>query len=807
MNNKIKTTLRYLWRNKLFTALNMIGLSIGISACWLVFSIVHYELSFDKKIPDIEHVHQIVSRQEFEGKKSSFAGVPLGMAPLLADESLDDALIVPIYNQNFERLSIPQDHEEEPLTLDEQEGIVGTRADYFQLLPYEWVAGNAETAFFQPNNLVLTEERARQYFPKNSSTELLGKVIVADTTQFVVSGVVRKLSFPSSFNAQVFMSIPDKEWHNQNWSGMNSNHTLYVKTKNQASLKRLLSMVIQRYQETAAKEHEKLGAKINFTSSPLKDKHFEKQFDTEGSSINKKVLYGLVMIGGFLLILACINYVNLSTSQMPQRAKEIGVRKTLGASPLYLTANFLVETLFTVLLALLLSWPIVELFRRIYPEFIPSGMEQFNNNWIVVLFLFILVLLVSLLGGLYPSYLINKVRSTDTLKGKIETKIKGTRFSLLKALIVFQFVIAQFFVVGALIIGQQLDFTLQKDLGFAHDAIVTIRMPYKSYQDADVDPFLYKQALSKYPEIANIALGHEPQNNSHWGDIYYFAADTGQVQLHAPRKYVDKDFVDLYHIELLAGRNIQQTDTMREVLINESTLKPLGISSPEQAVGHILTQDDNKIFSIVGVFKDFHQKSLHVKIEPLILGSSNKSGQLQTFHIKLPNDRNLWTKTFALMEKEWKIFYPNAPFEYKFADEKIKTLYGTEHRTAKLIDLATGVTIFISCLGLFGLATLTAFQRTKEIGIRKVLGASVSGIVAMLSKDFVKLVFVAIIIASPIAWWAMNKWLEDFAYRIDIEWWVFALAGFLAVVVALLTVSWQAVRAAVANPVDSLRDE
>jgi putative ABC transport system permease protein len=807
MNNKIKTTLRYLWRNKLFTALNMIGLSIGISACWLVFSIVHYELSFDKKIPDIEHVHQIVSRQEFEGKKSSFAGVTLGMAPLLVDESLDDALIVPIYNQYFERLFILQDHEEETLMLDEQGGIIGTRSDYFRLLPYEWIAGNAETAFLQPNNIVLTEERAQQYFPKNNITELLGKVILADTTQFVVSGIVKKLSFPSSFNAQVFLPIPEKDWNNHNWSGMNSNHTLYIKTKNQASLDHLLGTVRKRYQETAAEEHAKLGAKVYFTSFPLKDKHFEQQFDTGGGSIDKKVLYGLVMIGGFLLILACINYVNLSTSQMPQRAKEIGVRKTLGASPLYLTANFLIETLCTVLLALLLSWPIVELFRRIYPEFIPSEMEQFNNNWIVVLFLFILVLLVSLLSGLYPSYLVNKVRSIDTLKGKIETKIKGTRFSLLKALIVFQFVIAQFFVVGALIIGQQLDFTLHTDLGFEHDAVVNIRMPYKSYQNADVDPFLYKQALSKYPEIAGIAMGHEPQNQNHWGNLYYFTADTGQVQLSTPRKYIDKDYVDLYKIELLAGRNIQQSDTMRDILINEAALHALGLKEPEQAVGQVLIQHDNVTLPIVGVFKDFHQKSLRTKIEPLLLGSSGNSSQLQTFHIKLPNDRKKWDNAFATMEKEWKKFYPNAPFSYQFVDEKIRNLYETENRTAKLIGLATGVTIFISCLGLFGLATLTAFQRTKEIGIRKVLGASVSGIVTMLSKDFVRVVLIAIVIASPIAWWAMNKWLEDFAYRIDIEWWMFALAGVLAVSIALITISGQAIRAATANPVDSLRDE
>ncbi|MBD1427216.1 ABC transporter permease [Sphingobacterium arenae] len=807
IKNNIKTTLRYLWRNKLFTVLNIVGLSIGISACWMVFSIVHYEFNFDKDIPDAIDIYQIVSENEFEGKKGGFAGIPLGMAPLLADESLDGTLVVPIYSQYIERLSIQQEGEEEPLLLEEQTGIIGTRTTYFDLLPYEWLAGNTKTAFAAPNNIVLTTDRAKLYFPKSHPTELIGKVIMRDTTQLVVSGVVKSLPFPSSFNAQVFMPIPEKEWSNHDWLGMNSNHTLYVKAKNQASLQRLLDVVHKRYKETAYEEHATLGVKIQFGAFPLVDKHFERQYDPEGISADKKVIYGLIAIGGFLLILACINYINLSTAQVPQRAKEIGIRKTLGARPVSLTANFIVETLCITFCALLLSGPLVLFFQRVFPELMPNGIEHFDNSLPVGIFLFGLILLISFFAGLYPAYLINKVRSIETLKGRVETKIKGTRLTLRRSLIVFQFIIAQFFIVSALIIEQQLDYTLRSDLGFVHDAIVNIRMPYKSYQNNDVDPFLYKQALKKYPEIAGIAMGHEPQSDNHWGNLYYYTADTGRIQLHIPRKYIDNDYLNLYQIELLAGRNIQQTDTMRNVMVNETALKVLGLSSPEQIIGQHLIQHEGASLRVVGVFKDFHQKSLRTEIEPLLLGSSQDPGELQIFHIKMPNDRRQWKKTLATMEKEWKTFYPNAPFEYKFADEKIKTLYETEHRTAKLIDLATGVTIFISCLGLFGLATLTAFQRTKEIGIRKVLGASVTGIVGLLSKDFVQLVVIAIVIASPIAWYAMNNWLADFAYRIAIQWWMFALAGLLAVIVALLTVSYRAIKAARANPVDSLRDE
>src|SRR5690606_14646568 len=455
---------------------------------------------------------------------------------------------------------------------------------YFDLLPYEWLAGNTKTAFAAPNNIVLTTDRAKLYFPKSHPTELIGKVIMRDTTQLVVSGVVKSLPFPSSFNAQVFMPIPEQEWSNHDWLGMNSNHTLYVKAKNQAYLQRLLDVVHKRYKETAYEEHATLGVKIQFGAFPLVDKHFERQYDPEGISADKKVIYGLIAIGGFLLILACINYINLSTAQVPQRAKEIGIRKTLGARPVSLTANFIVETLCITFCALLLSGPLVLFFQRVFPELMPNGIEHFDNSLPVGIFLLGLILLISFFAGLYPAYLINKVRSIETLKGRVETKIKGTRLTLRRSLIVFQFIIAQFFIVSALIIEQQLDYTLRSDLGFVHDAIVNIRMPYKSYQNNDVDPFLYKQALKKYPEIAGIAMGHAPQSDNHWGNLYYYTAGTGRIQLHIPRKYIDNDYLNLYQIVLLAGRNTHHTHTMRNVMVNGTALNALGLSSPEQII-------------------------------------------------------------------------------------------------------------------------------------------------------------------------------------------------------------------------------
>src|SRR5690606_21671058 len=391
-------------------------------------------------------------------------------------------------------------------------------------------------------------------------------------------------------------------------------------------------------------------------------------------------------------------------------AKEIGVRKTLGGTPQALIGNFLVETLVITVVALVLAIPMTGLFMAIFPEFIPEGMQAFTNPLGLIGFLALLLVVITLSAGIYPAWLITRVQTVQVLKGQGEKMIVGARLNFRKTLIVFQFVIAQVFIISALIIGQQLNYTLDKDLGFTHDAVLNIASPYRSDQGADIDPFIYKRALAQHPEIAGIALGHEPLNNNHWGTDLRIMADTSEVRVNMPRKYIDADYLDLYQIKLLAGTNIQQTDTLRDIIINDAARKAFGFKTPQAAVGQLVTMGGSSTqYPIVGVIADFHQKDLHVEIEPLALGASNKRSSLQTFNIKLPADRKQWKKAFAVMEEEWKAIYPNAPFEYRFNDERIKGLYESEHRMAKLIGLATGVTILVSCFGLFGLATLTAF--------------------------------------------------------------------------------------------------
>lgn len=809
LKNYIKTTLRHLWRQRLFTVLNVLGLAIGISASWIIYRMVDYEFSFDKNHPDSEQIFQIVSRaSSSDGTEGGFAGISKGLlSPLLNDISGLKA-VVPMYYRYSEIASINQG-QEKPLNFDNPEKQVGTLSSYFEMIPYKWLAGDSKTALDAPNKVVLTRSRAQQYFPDMPVQSALGKTIIYnDTLSVVVSGIVADLDYPSSFDAQEFFAISSQDLISDDWDEKNSANLLYIKLAKGGTPNAVLKQLNTINESYNKKNFEKYNYRTWYDALPLADKHFAVEYGSNTRTANKKVLYGLIGIAVFLIALACINYINLSTAQIPQRAKEIGIRKTLGSTPAMLINRFLGETLTITLLAILLSFLFSFFAFRLFSDFIPEGMQDFVNYKGMIVFGILLIAIVTVLSGIYPAWLITRVQTVNVLKGQAEKTMGGIRFNLRKSLIVFQFVVAQIFIISAVIIGQQLRYSLNKDFGFNHEAVLTIDVPFKIHINEEFKGRLsvLKQELEKHPEITAIALGELPMSDNMMATILTYQSDTGRIQQQVMFKNIDTDYIDLYNIPLLAGRNLQESDTTREYIINEVALKAFGFPTPESAIGKQLTNYNDKNLPITGVVRDFHEFSLKSGIEPAAFISEKNN--FRTLNIKLPASQpDQWEKAIQIIETEWKGVYPGVPFEYKFYDETIASLYQQERNTSKLVGAATGVTIFISCLGLFGLATLTAFQRTKEIGIRKVLGATVAGIVKTLSKDFVKLVFIAIVIASPIAWWAMDKWLQDFAYRVDIQWWMFAIAGVLAILIALFTVSSQALKAALVNPVDSLRDE
>jgi ABC-type antimicrobial peptide transport system permease subunit len=442
-------------------------------------------------------------------------------------------------------------------------------------------------------------------------------------------------------------------------------------------------------------------------------------------------------------------------------------------------------------------------------DLVPEGTLQHSGGPTAFLFIVLLLTIVTLLSGLYPARIIAKVEAVSIMRGQGVWTAGHNRLTLRKSLIVFQFVIAQLFIVGAVIIGGQLNYTLKKDLGFNKEAIVLVKIPWKLTRNKlyEGKQFPLADELRKQAGVQALSIGTEPMTTNYSSSpLDYSGSDTkAPVKRQIYKKWVDTSYIRLYNMKLLAGRNLHASDTTNEYIINETAMKAFGFSTPQEAVGKIIGRGDKK-FPIVAVVKDFHLRDFYTTIDPMALMADKRSQN--TLNIKLNGtDPAKWQQTLKAIEQKWYAFYPPETFSFKFYDETLEAMYKQERNLSKLINMVTAISIVISCLGLFGLVTLTAFQRTKEIGIRKVLGASVAGIVSLLSSEFVKLVLIALVIASPIAWWAMSKWLEDFAYRIHIQWWMFGLTGLAAITIALFTVSFQAIKAALTNPVKSLRSE
>ncbi|AUD00620.1 permease prefix domain 2-containing transporter [Spirosoma pollinicola] len=813
--NYIKIARRQLWRNRLFTALNVVGLSIGLSACWVIYRIVSFDFSFDTQNPNRDRIVRVVSRFVFDGKEQGNPGSPLPMANAVRKELSGVDRAIPIWEEGIEHVQIPQ-LTGKPVQFTDVKNVIATDSNYFRMVPYQWLAGNARRALSRPNQVVITQSRAAQYFPGLLPQQLINKTITYwDSVNVQIAGVVADLPYASDFTGQEFLSIPTikKEIGKNEWGNTNSDVQLFLMLSDKADPKQLekqVNLLSGKYSNEILKQWGSF--KRWHLLQPLADLHFGIDYRERARRANKNVLYGLIGLAGFILALAVVNYVNMASAQVPQRAREIGIRKVLGSRRRPLIVQFLGETAAITLLAFGLAFVFSNFFFTKFSDLIPEGIDQHINWPWLVLFLAGLLISVTLLSGLYPAWLITRFQPVAVLRGQTGYAVTegSNRLTLRKSLIVFQFFIAQLFIVGSFIVNQQLNYSLQADLGFVRDAVVTASTPWKPDETNRANRrFALKQELQKLPGISAVSLGDQPASSGYSSNVHQYVGKKGKVELNIFRKHVDTDFIPFYKLPLLAGRNLQPSDTVREYVLNETAVKAFGFERPQDAIGAIIKEnggDANRTVPIVGVVRDFHTRSFKEKIQPTALMTNRENAN--TFNIKLAsgNPEN-WQHTLAEINTVWKQFYPDDPFDYKFYDQTLEEFYKQERQLSRVVNLATGIAILISCLGLFGLATLMAYQRTKEIGIRKILGASVTGIVALLSKGFLKLVIIAILIASPLAWYGMDKWLQDFAYRIDIEWWVFVLTALLAIGIALLTVGFQSVKAALMNPVKTLRSE
>jgi putative ABC transport system permease protein len=814
--NYFIVAFRNFWRNKVFSAINVLGLSIGISAALVIFLIVFYELSFDKFERDKDRIYRVVLDASFSGTEGHSAGVQAPLGAAIENEVTGVEQTVPIFQFQGDataKVAVATGNRNKQVIYKKQPNIVFTNQQYFQLLNYKWIAGTPGLAMSDPFSIVLTESRAKQYFPSLPAADIIGKHLTYnDDLTATVTGIVQDLNETTAFTANEFISLATIAQTNLQdhfmmtvWNDWMIYSQLYVKlskdisaAQTEAQLKNLLN----KYNKNANKDARNT---MSFHLQPLSDVHFNSNYASPGQRIaNKSTLYGLLTIAGFLLLLGCINFINLTSAQSIQRAKEIGIRKTIGSSKSQLIIQFLSETFVITIIATFLSVILTPLLLRMFADFIPPGLH-FNlfHQPELILFLFLLIIVVSFLSGLYPALILSGYKPALVLKNQAFVASGQTRNAWVrKTLTVSQFVVAQFFIIATVMVSRQINYSMNADLGFKKDAILTFEAPHDTVAAHGKQLLREIQAIPEV-EMAGTGFLSPADIGMSFTNISYNGQKdaTGNVQI----RWGDTDYIKIYGIQLLAGRNVEASDTMKEFIINETYAKTLGFQKPEDALNKYL-QFNGKNMPIVGVMKDFHDQSFHASIGPLVFAGSNGS----TFHIRLkPNNTTgqVWQNAIKKLEKVYKKMYPEEDFTYSFFDEKIAKMYESEQHTASLLQWATGLAIFISCLGLSGLVIYTTNTRTKEIGVRKVLGASVANIVSILSKDFVKLVIIAFVIAAPIAWWLMYKWLQDFAYRTTMDWWIFLLSGVFMVIIALITLSVQTIKAAIANPVKSLRTE
>ena len=682
-----------------------------------------------------------------------------------------------------------------------------TDPQYFEIFKYQWLAGNAGTSLKDPFTVVLTESKAKKYFGEKDIQKVVGKQIVyADSLITTVTGVVKDWDKNSDLNFTDFISLSTiqssflkNSIHTDSWKQTSMSSWVFVKL-NEGTNASNLGIQLDKLVKTQAEA----DVKLNLWLEPISEMHFNADIiENPIRTAHKPTLYSLIAIALFILILAIINFINLSTAQSIQRAKEVGVRKVLGSNKTSLVFQFLSETAllssFAVFLALLFVTPVLSLFR----SFIPQGVIFHLFETKTIVFLLGVIIITTLLAGFYPAKVLSSYLPAITLKGT-GTKYANEKWLLRKGLIVFQFTVSLVFIIGSIVITSQLNFLRSKDLGFTIDAIITVDAPRG---DSLSKVTVLNQSIKQISGVSKSAMQWLPPmtGNPREMKLKFNAAD--QKDFWVKQIAGDENFISLYEMKLIAGRDLVKTDTVNELVINETLSKMMGDGDPANSLGKTLYWND-KPYPVVGVVADFHTKNLHETISPLcVINRKDREGSVAIKLASTGKNQIMVSRTIKEIGKVWKQIYPNASFDYKFYDESIVLLYEKDQQTAKLINTATAITIFISCIGLFGLAFFTAEKRSKEISIRKILGATTSSIAAMLSKDFILLVIIAIFIASPVAWYFSSQWLQGFAYRVNVSWWIFLLAGIAMLLITLLTVSFQAVKAAIANPVKSLRSE
>ncbi len=800
LKNYLKIAIRNLIRRKTFSLINILGLAFGIAACLVIYMYVSYEKSYDTFNVNASNIYRLKNVRYYASGTDSSAGCVALLGPTLKEEIPEVVDFARV--REISMLVAANNH------YFNEKNIFWADSSFLTIFSFPLISGDANKALADRYSAVITKDIAERYF---GSLDAVGKTIQIGGTDFKITGVTENVPDNSHIKFDILISFNTQLTDRFCWGCNNNNTYILIKPGAKKSVvETKLPLIVKKLHD-----RQKDGFDRAYFLQPLKDIHLYShlRFELEENG-NANTVYFLSLIAVIILLIAWINYINLSTARSIERAKEVGLRKVVGAGFWSLIRQFLIESFIINLIAILISLCFVEL---TYPYWntilgMPASFSLWKNADLIILML-VLIFLSPIIAGIYPAFVLSSYSPVSILKGSFKSSLRG--ILLRKGLVIFQFTISIILITAIIVLNRQLSFMRNKNLGFDIKQKLVLNSPayiqeghdrissYNTFINELENKSLIEDATftSVIPGMENSWVSggvRHDQQPVEQGKQMYFA-------------YVAQNYINFFDIKLVCGRNFFEEEieksndkgnASKAILINESAAKEFGFVAPEEGIGAVIHHDNFEVGKVVGVIKDYHQQSLEKEIEPTIFVGASR-GDFFVFDV---NTKNVQKKINGI-EKDFSQMFPGNPFEYNFLDEFFDRQYKTDIQIAEIFSVFTFLSIFISCLGLIGLSSLMIIHRTKEIGVRKVLGASIHSILTLLSKEFVKWILIASVIALPLAYFLMNKWLQDFAYRIDLSWWMFTLSGGIALVIALATVSFQAIKAARANPVEALRYE
>lgn len=803
--NLIKVAFRNIWKKKLFSLINIVGLSVGIACFFLIIINVRHESSYDKFQENGDRIYRVALERIYPEKVIFYAVIPYSIGDAMMTDFPEIEKMTRVL---FNRGPVVLRYEEKSY---EENKIFFVEQNFFEMFSINLIKGTPDTIFTTPNSMVMTEDTALKYF---GDEDPVRKYLTTPQGPALVSGVCENIPENSHMEFDLLVSLNLTGLQNRPNYVSFSVHT-YVMLKEGVSpdeaeakmpglVERYAAGQIQAQTGLSFKEYVAAGNGYNYFFQPIRDIHLHSNLENEiKANGNITYVYVLIAIAAFLIIIACVNFMNLATARSASRAREVGIRKIVGSTKGLLIRQFLFESLVMSLISVLVAATWVQLLLPIFNRLTQKQLEiHYLQDPFNIVFLLAIGLFVGLLAGLYPAFVLSSFRPVTILKGRFTSSRSGTRMR--NALVVLQFAISIICIAMTILVYRQMNFMQKKDLGFDKENMVVIERAYTLQSRGEA----FKQELRTLPGVVNAAgSGTILTGRGYFGIMFQGEGDTEVKTTRGMN--IDEDFIDTIDLEIVQGRGFsRQFNETRNVIINETTIKEFGWNDPVGMKIRYLGGEGEPVgeYTIIGVVKDFHYNSLHSPINSFVLlGLPQEQRILGNLQIKIKPE-NIG-ETLGAIEKKWKEFNPQEQFSYYFLDSKLEEMYGNEKTSGQIFSLFSLLAIVIACIGLFGLSAYMSELRTKEIGIRKVLGSTASKIVVLLSKDFAKLVGLAFIIATPIAYYAMTRWLQNFAFRSSVQAWIFLLAGMTAVLIAQLTISFQALKAANTDPADALRFE